>query len=701
MRYALLKNVLNGGEISPLLYARVDQPRYQTGAYTMLNAVPLPQGGVTRRPGTVFCGHAADESAGAPVRLVPFIFSSTQARMLEFSPGRMRVWTASGAPIFVDGAPYELALPYTAEDIPALNFAQSADVMFTACVNRPPAKISRYGDTDWRFEELTFQPKTPTPAAPVLTAGGDTPGSGNQSYSYKIVAVNGDTGELSAPSEAADITASSLSTTYYIDVAVTPVPGCDEHRVYKKKAGVYGFIGRILDDETSLRDNNIGPDQADTPPEIKTPFTGEGDYPSLVFFHQQRLGWAATRNRPLTVWFSRSADFESLSSSVVPRDDDGIEITVAGQNQSGLLWLLPDRDVLLAGTASGEGTFSASDGGVLTPSNHRYDPQSEIGSQDGVGALRAGGGILFIQRGGTAARLIAYSFQQDKYEPQDLSILARHILAGKKVRACCRQAEPYGVVWFCLSDGSLAGLTLLPEHDVIGWHRHATDGVIENIACLPASDGSQDLVWMVVRRRIQDVERRFIEVTAPYFDEDDKELSYFLDAGVSRIEEESDVLGGLGHLEGRKISLFGDGCVLPPRTVENGAVSLDAPARVVHAGLPFSTVIRPTRPEVITENGTTVGRVRRIGKVVLRLHRSLSFKVQVLQHGTPQDAISNRAADPIAVQPRFLEGGDVTVTLGSGWKDAVILEMRADDPVPVTILAVTSVGEAAPDDGGY
>lgn len=36
------QNVLNGGEISPLLRGRVDQQRYSTGTREMLNFVPMP-----------------------------------------------------------------------------------------------------------------------------------------------------------------------------------------------------------------------------------------------------------------------------------------------------------------------------------------------------------------------------------------------------------------------------------------------------------------------------------------------------------------------------------------------------------------------------------------------------------------------------------------------------------------------------------
>ena len=67
------QNVLNGGEISPLLRGRVDQPRYNTGTRETLNFVPMPQGGATRRPGTRYLGTAKSQTS----RLIPFVFSET------------------------------------------------------------------------------------------------------------------------------------------------------------------------------------------------------------------------------------------------------------------------------------------------------------------------------------------------------------------------------------------------------------------------------------------------------------------------------------------------------------------------------------------------------------------------------------------------------------------------------------------------
>ena len=54
------------------------------------NFIVRPEGGLVRRHGTRFLGEA--RSVGGRVRLVPFVFSTQQAYMLEFGDRYMRVW---------------------------------------------------------------------------------------------------------------------------------------------------------------------------------------------------------------------------------------------------------------------------------------------------------------------------------------------------------------------------------------------------------------------------------------------------------------------------------------------------------------------------------------------------------------------------------------------------------------------------------
>lgn len=79
----------SGGEISPSLYARVDQVKYANGLKTCRNSMVMRHGGTTNRPGTVFVAEVKDSSK--TVRFIPFIFNSDQTYVLEFGDQYMRV----------------------------------------------------------------------------------------------------------------------------------------------------------------------------------------------------------------------------------------------------------------------------------------------------------------------------------------------------------------------------------------------------------------------------------------------------------------------------------------------------------------------------------------------------------------------------------------------------------------------------------
>jgi hypothetical protein len=76
------------GEIAEELIARVDVQSYSSAVKQARNVLILKYGGLTKRPGTRLVGEALD--ASAPVRLIPFQFSLTQAYALELGQGYMR-----------------------------------------------------------------------------------------------------------------------------------------------------------------------------------------------------------------------------------------------------------------------------------------------------------------------------------------------------------------------------------------------------------------------------------------------------------------------------------------------------------------------------------------------------------------------------------------------------------------------------------
>lgn len=89
-----LQAAFNAGELGPRLAARVDFAKYQNAGARVENMIPLPQGGLTRRPGTRFIAAARDYDKRP--RLVPFEFSTEQAYVLEGCDGCFRFFRDKG-----------------------------------------------------------------------------------------------------------------------------------------------------------------------------------------------------------------------------------------------------------------------------------------------------------------------------------------------------------------------------------------------------------------------------------------------------------------------------------------------------------------------------------------------------------------------------------------------------------------------------
>lgn len=88
-----------GGEITPEMFGRIDLTKFQTGLALSQNFLTLPHGPAARRPGTYFvnqCRYAYTPSTNRPVKLRPFVFSASQAYVLEFGDGYVRMHSKDG-----------------------------------------------------------------------------------------------------------------------------------------------------------------------------------------------------------------------------------------------------------------------------------------------------------------------------------------------------------------------------------------------------------------------------------------------------------------------------------------------------------------------------------------------------------------------------------------------------------------------------
>lgn len=502
----VLQPTFAAGELSPSASARTDIARYYTGLKLCRNFMVMPYGGVRNRPGTKFVCEVKDSTKRC--RLIPFQFNDVQTYILQFGDTNMRVIKDGGQVLYSSGPsvgqPFELALPYTQTDLDLLNFTQSADVMTFVQPSYKPRELSRLAHDNWTTAEINLAPRIAAPASATAAA---VAGTGvPQTWRYQVTAVldDGNTLDESLPATSNGVTITSDIATATITWAA--VPGATYYILYKDNAGagVYGFIGRATG--TTFTDQNITSVKTDTPPNGNDPFVGAGNYPGAVGYYQQRLVFAGSNNNPQTVWMSKTGLFKNFGYSVPSKDDDAITFTIASTEVNRMRHLLGLRK-LLGLTSGGEWTFSGADTGLTAKT-----VQASQEGYDGSATVRpvvVGNSAVYVQARGSRVSSFGYSLNADGFAADDLTLFSAHLFRGHELTNVAYQKIPDSIVWYVRDDGILLGLTYLPEQQLVGWHWHDTDGFIESIACIP--EGQEDALYMVVRRTINGVQKRYVE----------------------------------------------------------------------------------------------------------------------------------------------------------------------------------------------
>jgi hypothetical protein len=86
-----IQTSLNAGELAERMAGRVDFQKFFNGLSTMVNAIPLKQGGAEKRPGLEWVAEAKGKA-----RLFPFEFSVEDTVVIEAGDEYMRFFTEAG-----------------------------------------------------------------------------------------------------------------------------------------------------------------------------------------------------------------------------------------------------------------------------------------------------------------------------------------------------------------------------------------------------------------------------------------------------------------------------------------------------------------------------------------------------------------------------------------------------------------------------
>lgn len=532
MSVSIIQPSFSRGEVGPEIAARTDLAAYQTGLAKCINCVVSPYGGVLNRPGTEFLAQTLDNEVA---RLIRFKFNSGDTYALEFTHLKMRVYRNGGLVVYSSGPSigqvFELTTPFTRDQLRALNFTQSADVMDIVHPSHKPQKLKRFDHDNWTISPVSFVPSIAAPASATATYTGG--GSGvSAPWRYQITAVKDTTDVIE---ESLPVTSNSI-TVYlnapYASVTWAAVAGASYYNIYKDNAGagIYGFVGRAS--TTSFADSNVAPTKTDTPPTGQDPFVGDNNYPGAVGYFQQRICYAGTNNKPQTLWFSKVGALQNFGYSFPFKDDDAITWTMASDEVNRVMHIVPLRSLMVF-TDGAEWVVRGQSSG-FTAKTINGDPQTK----NGIGQLQPlvlNDSALYAQERGRTVTAFGYTLESDGFTGSDISVLSPQMLQQYSLVEWDYQKIPYSIVWGVREDGQMIGLTYLAEQQVIGWHRHVTDGKVLSVCTVP--EGRIDAVYLCVERMVGGVPKRYVERMADRqlprdMGEPVIDLSWFVDCGL-------------------------------------------------------------------------------------------------------------------------------------------------------------------------
>lgn len=454
----------------------------------------------------------------------------------------------------------------------------------------------------------------------------------------------------------------------------TAVPGAARYRVYKKRSGLFGYIGQTTETTTFL-DDNISPDLGTAPPIQDVTLTK----PGAVGHFEQRRFFAATPEFPQDFYATKSGTESDLGFSLPIQDTDRLRFRISSRQRATIRHIVP-MDQLILLTDIAEYRVSAVNADALTPGSVAVRAQSYIGA-NGVQPVIVNTSCIFCAARGGHMREMGFEVNRQSFVTGDLSLRATDLFDGLSLVDMTFQKSPHPIVWAVSSSGKLLGLTYVPEESIGAWHQHdtgdgtVTDGVFES--CSAISEGVEDALYVVVRRFVNGASVRYVEVLAPQAAPASIVDAYCVDAGITYKGTPISTLPGLTHLEGKVVDVLADGVVLS-KTVTGGLITLTTAASTVHVGLPFLPDVL-TLPVVMQLDALGQGRTKNIDRVWLRVSGTQSFLVG-------PDALNLVPGDQDAVG---LSTRQVEVRIPGSWTDGGQILIQQPDPLPLTVVGLT------------
>ena len=394
-------------------------------------------------------------------------------------------------------------------------------------------------------------------------------------------------------------------------------------------------------------------------------------YPKTACFYEGRLVLGGTRSKTQSLFFSKSGSFFDFDIGDGD-DDEAIFVTISSRKLNDIVDVFPGRNLQVFTSGAEFAVISK----PVTPSNAQVEPQTAHGALN-VETQDVDGSTIFVDRNGKSIRDFVYSFNEDAYVTQDLSVLASHLITQPIDMALLSgtQSDDANWLFFVNNDGDGVILNTLRAQDITGFTRWENTGDIKGV-CVVDED-----LYLITERTINSATVRFLERW---------NFDHKMDASTKIAPTSSQtVLTGLDYLEGQTVQIVADGVVLQDRAVSGGSITLESSETgytSVEVGLNFSIEVKPMPLNTNVGSGQNQMRLKRVVRINSRVYQSSG--VYVNGNAVPIRAFGAAPDTPLDNPPNVLTGIIDDIYGTDGWTREEVPVFTVPDPTPFHIQMI-------------
>lgn len=591
----------------------------------------------------------------------------------------------------------EIDIPWSEAELPDLKFAQQADTLYIVHPDHVPYTLRPVDDTAqaWELDELLMEDgpfEAENSTSVTMTTSTHLTQRGTMTLS-----------DVSAINEGQGFVAADVGRLMRFSGIAGGNP---DALLWCVIIGVQSST--VADVEIVRSEHFLGPGGSRF---WRMGYFRKGNQPAAITFFEQRLALGGEAETPDTLHASVTKEFDRFSPTGEASwkkdtlfdvlDDNGIDFFAASNQLNKILWLAFGRSLVMGTPGGIFPVVAGSNNEAVTPTSIKVN-QATVSGVNNIQAVNVGNRIVYAGRANRRLRALRFAFESDDFVSDDLTVLANHVLgrgqdaAELGIEEMVYAQERDSVIWSVRKDGVLLGLSFVPEQDVFAWHLHEIGGsfgsgnaVVESVMAIPSTDGTQDSVWLIVKRTINGATKRYVEIMEPNWESGLVQDGRFLDSHPEPYDGPPITVlnSGLDHLEGETVQILADEGVEPVQTVVGGQITLTQPASRIQVGLGYTSEFRSLPLELLSAAGPSAGIQGRIDHVVIQVLDTVGGKY---------------SEDGLDFLPIYWRDGEDPMDLGvppfTGFRKLAFpgrftrdkqLWIRQDQPLPFQLLAMT------------